>query len=241
MNGVGVVGFFGLFILIVIVGVIFVFVKRSQQAKTMQNELAKHGVSVTKSIISDDRKVLLAIDEENKCLATVKLNGSTPIFKRYDFKDVISSEIVEDGEQIIKTSRGSQLGGAIVGGVLLGGVGAIIGGLSGKKKANDKVKEIKLLITVNDMQSPVYEVYFLKTTPTKKGSLIYKQAINSANEWHGLISVIVKRSDVEAAASTTGGNGKSVADELKKLSELLKEGIINQGDFESQKAKLLNM
>ena len=35
-------------------------------------------------------------------------------------------------------------------------------------------------------------------------------------------------------------NNFSVADELKKLNELLKEGVISQSDFENQKNKLLN-
>lgn len=38
----------------------------------------------------------------------------------------------------------------------------------------------------------------------------------------------------------TSGSSISVADELKKLSELLKEGIITQEDFDSQKNKLIS-
>src|SRR5690625_2106720 len=54
--------------------------------------------------------------------------------------DIIESEVVVDSHTITKTARGSQIGGAAVGGVLLGGVGAIIGGLSGGTGSFEQVK-----------------------------------------------------------------------------------------------------
>ncbi|WP_232540548.1 hypothetical protein [Lysinibacillus fusiformis] len=47
------------------------------------------------------------------------------------FKDVLSIEIVEEDVSITRSSRRSQLGGALVVDLLAGGVGAIIGGNTG--------------------------------------------------------------------------------------------------------------
>lgn len=43
-----------------------------------------------------------------------------------------------------------QIGGVVVGGLLLGGVGAIIGGLSGKTETSGKISRIDLRLIVNE-------------------------------------------------------------------------------------------
>ncbi|EPZ54444.1 hypothetical protein H477_3583 [[Clostridium] sordellii ATCC 9714] len=48
----------------------------------------------------------------------------------YNYKDIIEFELLEDGESITKGG----LGRAVAGGVLLGGVGAIVGGVTGIEK-----------------------------------------------------------------------------------------------------------
>ena len=46
---------------------------------------------------------------------------------------------------------------------------------------------------------------------------------------------------ISSAAGTAKNNGPiSVADELKKLKELLDSGVITQDEFNNEKAKLLN-
>jgi hypothetical protein len=42
------------------------------------------------------------------------------------------------------------------------------------------------------------------------------------------------------SSDSATGNQKSVADELRKMKELLDAGVINQQEFEKQKAKILN-
>ena len=62
-------------------------------------------------------------DEQKKFLIPKTLLTKARI---YDYSEILSYEIQEDGETITK----SGLGRAIVGGVLLGGVGAIVGSVS---------------------------------------------------------------------------------------------------------------
>ena len=80
------------------------------------------------SIFKVDNSVqkYIELDETNKLLRFPQFL-STIIFS-YD--EIIEYELLQDGEQITKGS----LGGAVVGGALLGGVGAIVGGNIGQKK-----------------------------------------------------------------------------------------------------------
>lgn len=74
-------------------------------------------------------------------------------------------------ETVSKTSTGSMLGRALVGGVLLGPVGAVVGGATAKRKTEatpvyktvykDEVKiKYVVQITVNDLNNPVRSVMF---------------------------------------------------------------------------------
>lgn len=74
-------------------------------------------------------------------------------------------------ETVSKTSTGSMLGRALVGGVLLGPVGAVVGGVTAKRKTEatpvyktvykDEVKiKYVVQITVNDLNNPVRSVMF---------------------------------------------------------------------------------
>jgi hypothetical protein len=65
-----------------------------------------------------------------------------------------------------------------------------------------------------------------------------------ANHWFSLISVLIKQADEKDNAPNeavkSGNDQRNVADELLKLSELMKQGIITGDEFEKQKRKLLS-
>lgn len=90
----------------------------------------------------------------------------------YDFKDILECSITDNsyikkGEVTYKTktSTGSMIGRAVVGGVLTGGVGALIGGATAKKKTvavpkgEDKViHDYTVLVNVNSLTTPVIRI-----------------------------------------------------------------------------------
>lgn len=220
----------------------------------------------TQRINSPSGNAVIAIDENSMKICIINSWGQDV----YNYRDILESEIVEDGNTITKTSRSSQIGGALIGGVLTGGVGAIIGGLSGKKTSTEQVKRIDLKIVVNDTKKPV-RIFNLMDCQFELGGahhkngmpkddVIYKRAYQRATRWHSLISVLIKQADdadkkeaeknryasqserehneinhVQSIAS----NSVSVADELLKLSELEKQGIITKEEFDKQKEKVL--
>lgn len=168
----------------------------------------------------------------------------------YPCKDILESEILEDGQETTKTSRGSQLGGALVGGLVLGGVGAIIGGLSGKKTHTDKINSIDLKIIINDTNSPMIVFNFFKSLNTEgieKSTTAYKQYIIKAREWNSLLAVLIKKADeddnknsMNLEADINNSKSVSIADEIMKLKILNDDGIISDDEFSVQKNNILN-
>lgn len=182
----------------------------------------------------------IAIDSVNKKIALILKSG----YRIFSYRDILESKIIEDGEEITTTSRSSQVGRALVGGVLAGGVGAIIGGVGAKQKHSSDVNKITLKIVVNDIEYPAFKIEFLKLkdfeTKVKKDDDRYKEAISEANKWHDIISVLIRQAD-EIDKKEEGHKDKgSVAEELTKFSVLMEKGIITKEEFENQKEKLLS-
>jgi hypothetical protein len=200
----------------------------------------------TQIIMGVDDLVGLAIDEERKKVCLI--NYASNQFHVISYKDILVAEVFEDGATISKTMRGSQIAGALIGNLVLGGAGAIIGGLSGKRKHEGTVSRIDVRLTINDTRQPIFDINFLNVE-TKKDNPAYQQALQTARHCHGLMEVLIKRADMEdkQKAQTTnlatvhqGNQQISFADELKKLSDLKDSGILTPEEFEKQKTKLLN-
>ncbi|GIP58092.1 SHOCT domain-containing protein [Paenibacillus woosongensis] len=189
--------------------------------------------------------VTLSIDETTKQISFVVLNSYKD--RVYKYKDILKSEILTDGISVTSTNRGSQFGGALLGGFVAGGVGALIGGLSGSTTSQEEVKKIELNVIVNDTTNPIHKIAFLDSELDSypKDSQEYKDAYNKAYHCHQLIGVLIKQADEEdkqkeiSTSSSNSPNNMSVADELRKLVQLRDEGIISIDEFEAQKKKLI--
>lgn len=104
----------------------------------------------------------------------------------YNAKDIIEIELIEDGNSIIKTSRGNQVGGALVGAAVAGGVGAIIGGLSAKGVQQGTVTQLSLKIIVNNIKNPVVFINYLSVGKNKEG---IKKLVNNIREQISLLLI----------------------------------------------------
>lgn len=149
--------------------------------------------------IGDDKLSAIAISEKDEILAIVhrKSIKDSFIFSPIKFSDIIESSITEDGETIIKVNKGSVIGGAIVGSVIAGVIGATIGGLSADRKSKNKVKKITLMIVVNNLKNPIYEINFMNMiNPIDRENSLYKTRYYNVTKWHKMISVILKRNEL---------------------------------------------
>lgn len=164
--------------------------RRRRQMMEVKAQLADApNFTVQKSILKYDAGMHLngiAMDDINSTLAFV-MDGKIIFIK---FSSIMRCDLVLDSETVSNTERGSQIVGAAVGALLAGGVGAIIGGLSGGKRSKRKLSEIALKVVVDDLRTPMYviPIYSEKKarTPTKK-------ELREVDEWHSLLQVIISR------------------------------------------------
>lgn len=177
----------------------------------------------------------IEIDEnQNKWLIPDGMFGGKKNPKIYNFSDIVDFELLEDGESIAKGG----LGRAVVGGVLFRGIGAVVGGVTGKKKSKPICNSLKIKITLNDMSKPVVYIDFIKAS-TKKDSIIYKTMYKSAQECLSVLQLIVNSQ--EEVQNDIAATSISSADEILKFKNLLDQGIITQEEFEAKKKQLLGL
>ena len=201
-------------------------------------------VSVTTDIISSSPITGLALDETRRriCLIT-KAHGKIKS-RVATYHDILSAEISENGTTVTRTSRTSQIGGALLGGLMVGPVGALIGGLSGKRYSDDVVGRLDLRIIVNDSQNPTHVITFLNAE-TKKKATTYAMALEHAQRWYAILKVVIEQADAEdrqAASSPAVAvpGPPSVVAEIRGLVDLRDSGILTEEEFQRQKAKLLS-
>lgn len=169
-----------------------------------------------------------SIDDINKKVCIKSSNG----IKIIKFNNLLSVELLED--ENIKISSGG-LGRAVAGGVLFGGAGAIVGGVTGRKKTKSIVKSLKVKITIKDKINPVLYIV-LSNSELKTSSLLYKGLLETAQKIIGALECIIDENNIK----NSGSNNLSKADELMKLKNLLDLGILTQEEFNNEKFKILN-
>lgn len=166
---------------------------------------------------------LIHIDEKNKQWSVHN--------RVFDYSELVEYELLENGTSVTKGG----IGKAVVGGVLLGGVGAIVGGSTGKKTTKTICENLKLKITLSNMKNPI-EYINLISTATKTGDQIYKQKYNLAQECISALQIIASQN--EMSLKYTEG---SSADEILKYKQLLDAKAITQEEYDAKKKQLLGL
>lgn len=245
---------FSVLIIVYIIVIIATAPERERQRKlnekvekeTLKSALIKHDIHNSLMQRQPDNNVYI-IDKENKELTYLNYNNNfSPTY--YWLEDIIEVSLVIDGETITSTTRGSQFGGALVGGLLAGSAGAIVGGLSGSTSSKEAVSKITLKLTIKETVTSVKTITFLDVKkPILKTEETFKTALKKANEWEGQFKVIIhetKNSEdnntKDKIKSTDNQSTLSIADEIKKLHDLVKEGILTDEEFALQKEKILS-
>ena len=190
------------------------------------NTVSYHNEHCALSLNNDTKEILIA--------ASTGQYGITQTYV-YNFDNIVNVEIEIDGNSVASPS----IGGAIIGGVLFGGAGAIIG--SSNKTVNQKIKNIALKIYVDDLKNPYHRLLFYSNTTAVATNHPYVvQPQKEVNEWYSrFLNIIEKRKMV---SMDNGKNSNhSVADEIAKLAALLKDGSISQDEFDAMKKKTLGL
>ena len=175
-------------------------------------------------------------DHNQKMLVSdrVHLSYKPEHYTVFNYDQIISYELLEDGTSI--ASGG--LGRAAVGGFLFGGVGAVVGGLTRSYKGACTRLQIKL--TVKDYDDPAFFITLINS-PTKKDSIAYKTYIKEAESIISKLQLIVGNREEAKADMLPSANTESVADQIRSFKALLDDGIITQEEFDAKKKQLLGI
>lgn len=137
---------------------------------------------------------LFVLDEYFKVLIIISPLIST--YKVFNYSSIINVVYEEDGNALFSKSMKRTVGGAIVGDILMGGAGAIVGGLSGDTKQYKEVKSMNIKVLIRNTTTPSLDLPInLKgetfNTKDEKSKKMYKTRIQEANAIKDLISVII--------------------------------------------------
>lgn len=222
------------FIILVCTAVVLVVVisimqetKNKQRVLDFLNEL--NNFKASQYLTDKNFTCGIALDEtkEEICLWTYGINFAE---RRLKYKDILSVEVIQNDISIMTTNRTSQIGGALVGGVLLGGIGAVVGALSGKKETTDsKVRNLSLVLTINDIKNPIFKVVVLDAELSTDG-WVYKAHKQSIDHWHGVFDVIIKQVDSELKQPAINIQDTNI-DKFIELSKMLDKGLITEEEF----------
>lgn len=150
------------------------------------------------------------------------------------YMDKINYWSIESQERILATEDKSVVGRAIVGGLLLGGVGAVVGAMSGikDKQVEKSINGIDNVITLSYTGSDDNEYIMLFSCTDKKKQINVDFFTSTFPD---------RRKEIEEVSSNATEQPQiSVTDELIKLKSLLDAEVLTQEEFDSEKAKLLN-
>lgn len=164
--------------------------KRKEKQDAFINEQKKEGVCLSNK--TNIENGIIAVDKAREKVVYIDDKGGSLIKKEFSFADIISCELTKDGQTIYKKSATRTIGGAIVGGVISGGVGAVIGGLSGNSKEKEKINSIDIKITLRDIDNPSFIFKFFKYKGTR---ILLDSSIKSAEEWKDRITAIIEMED----------------------------------------------
>ena len=214
----------------------------------INEELSKLGVTVTDSnpTLKHFNDYAFVTDDHNEFVTIV-----TPaIIHVLRYSDIVSISYEENGSDVYNKS----VGGAVVGGLLFGGVGAIVGGNTAKATQNKEIRimSIKILLKSTSDSTIILKIY----EAGRDGSLLETKKDADRMHYEGLMKEVTGIKDIFAiildmvdkkvaqqkiAPVMQPASSTSVADELTKLAKLKDAGILSEEEFNAQKAKLLNI
>ena len=131
-------------------------------------------------------------DNTKQVLISPKFNP-----KIINYSDILDFELIEDGETVV--TKGG-LGKAIVGGMLFGGVGAIVGSNTSKRKSKTSISVLKIKIAVRDMNNPNSYINLI-TTSTQTDSFIYKNSYEVAQKIMSMLQIVTSKTQVDESSN----------------------------------------
>lgn len=195
------------------------------------------------SYLEEKEELFKSFNTTSKAQGYLQLDEDKKLFKFgkseecFNFSELVNFELNVDGESI--TSGG--LGRAVAGGMIFGGIGAVVGGVTGGKKSKSTVNNMYIRVSINNRWIKQERIDLLKTE-TKKNSFVYKVTKTTADEIISLLETIVNQNEINNVNENNQQQQfQSSADEILKYKQLMDAGIITTEEFETKKKQLLGI
>lgn len=157
---------------------------KSKERRELIKSVFEKDTNLIDYYIQHDGYSGVAINEDNEEIIFV--SGEEKVI--IPFQKIIDCEIMKDNISVFKSSKS----GAIVGGIIAGGVGAIVGGSSGTTQ--NKIKSLDLKILFDDLRTPVKKINFF-WTDQDEGSSNFQNELANMEKWHGMFTAIISRNN----------------------------------------------
>ena len=217
---------------------IYGITSRKEQRNILQEALdAMENFTPTKELRSDNPVYYFAVDDKRQEMFCFSDSKGV----RFRYKDIVSADIVVDGD-VTETHKAASLGGALAGGLLAGGLGAVVGGSSmGKSKSVKKIKTVKVHILLRNARFDTYDFQlFNDGYEIKTDSYEYEKSYKNARFIFDALKLAMDKVKVDTPQPQTVASHKSNIEELKELAELKQQGLITEEEFATMKAKVIN-
>lgn len=193
-----------LFLIILLVSVAVNGASEEMAEKTARSEdafLSIAGFTPTGIFVSQWDRSGLAIEDETGRVALL----ADEKIRVFEANQILGAELIENSTSLIQTNRGSQVGGAVVGGVLFGGVGAVVGGLSGSKRSSSNVSKLKLRVTVDSFDDPICDILFFDWIGqgVERNGSVYPKHLKTAELWYARMNRVMKSCQLQRSIPTS--------------------------------------
>ena len=214
----------------------------NQKIEASKKDLVSAGFQIEKEAREPSGNFYLAIDPKNKRWVLVIPNLPHPYV--YKFKELISYELVDDGE----TTYSSNTGKALVGGLLFGAAGAVVGA-AGKKKVKTTCKDMHIDLNINVIKSPMQVLQIINDAEISRDSELYKQKLAFAKNVMAMLAYIKENAELSEPEGTHPEQKQlesqqrtgDIYAEIEKLHTLKEKGIITDEEFQKKKRFLLGV
>jgi hypothetical protein len=170
-------------ILLIFILLVILFINNSNRKLKLEKEISNKGlvISNVKDILTPDNNAYIALDSKKEFILYVNAQVSSEL-KIIPLKDIKSVELNKDGETVYEKKLGTTIKRAIVGGVVLGGLGAVIGAITGSQEKIEKINRVSI-VTSGNSGANTYLYFVNNVTPNS----LKKKNLQLAEKWIRII------------------------------------------------------
>ena len=148
----------------------------------------------------------------------------------FGFEDIISAEI-RVGKQVITTKKSISAVGAIAGGIISGGLGAVVGGVGlGSSETNTKLSKIVIHVLLRKSDRMTLDIPCRTMNDAQEEMDLFIYAIDKAD---------AARQNTATQQPISAEQPKSKINDLKDLAELYTKGLISEEEYKKLKSGLI--